>query len=546
MTKAHKGTSFYFILIVVFTLFFDVGFAQSLQDDFEGNGNITTWYGDDCTANTSYTNPFSHTKNLSEKVMKYHDNGGLYANVRFDSEKIISLERNTKFTLKVYVASSDITGNQRNQVSLKLQNSNLNAPWSTQCEIIKPILLNQWQELSFDFASDTYINLDEKSLNPTKRQDFDRLVLQVNGENNTDKVTAYFDDFIFLDTAAPNRQSVYDQLIWSDEFDIDGPLDQNKWFQQTKLPNGNTWYNGEIQHYTDQDSNAYVRNGILSITARKENYTNQNITKDYTSARLNSKFAFTYGRVQVRAKMPRGIGTWPAIWMLGKNIEEPGAYWQEQGFATTPWPACGEIDIVEHWGNNQNYVSSATHTTSSSGNTVNVGGRTLSTASDSFHTYELEWSEEKLVFSIDEKVHFTYYPTEKNPKTWPFDAAQYLLLNVAIQPSIIPTFSKSSMDIDYVRIYGTTKASTSQKTALVPIIYPNPVQDKFTIKLNHIPNEPVHIRIYNTVGVCVKTLHISTASDYLHVPNLNQLDAGIYIVRYQLKDTTFSAKFWKR
>lgn len=545
MTLATKNTFFYSILLFASTFFFNVGFAQTLQDDFEGNGNITSWYGDDCTVNTSYSNPYSSVKNSSRSVMKYQDNGGLYANVRFDSKKIISLERNAKFTLKVYVSSADITGNQRNQISLKLQNSNHNAPWATQCEIIKPILLNEWQELSFDFASDPYINLDDKSLKPTERQDFNRVVLQVNGENNTDKVTAYLDDFIFLDTAATIRQSVYDHLIWFDEFDEDGPVDQHKWFHQTKLPNGNTWYNGEIQHYTDQDSNSYVRNGVLSITARKENYTNQNITKNYTSARLNSKFAFTYGRVEVRARMPKGIGTWPAIWMLGKNIEEPGAYWQEQGFATTPWPACGEIDIIEHWGSNQNYVSSATHTTSSSGNTTNVGGRMLPTTSDSFHTYELDWSEEKLIFSIDGNVHFTYQPDEKNPETWPFDKAQYLLLNVAIQPSIDKNFSKGAMEIDYVRVYGIRKANTRQKTAEVPIVYPNPVQDNFTINLSDFPDEPVHIQIYNSIGVCVKTLDISSPSNYLYIDGLNHLDAGLYIVHCQIKNTKFATKFRK-
>ena len=98
---------------------------------------------------------------------------------------------------------------------------------------------------------------------------------------------------------------------------------------------------------------------MCTIEKLKETYNNQGQTKQYTSARLNSKFAFKYGKIVCRAKLPTGIGTWPAIWTLGKNIDENGAYWDNLGFGTKSWPACGEIDIMEHWGSNQNYVQSA-------------------------------------------------------------------------------------------------------------------------------------------------------------------------------------------
>ena len=164
---------------------------------------------------------------------------------------------------------------------------------------------------------------------------------------------------------------VYDTLVWADEFNGTGGVDTSKWWHQTVLPNaGQSWWNGEIQHYTDRDTNSYQQNGALYLTALKESYTDQNVTKDYTSARLNSKFAFTYGRVEVRAQLPAGVGTWPAIWLLGQNITEVGAYWYTQGYGTTGWPACGEIDVMEHWGHNQDYVSSAMHTPSSFGNTL--------------------------------------------------------------------------------------------------------------------------------------------------------------------------------
>ena len=230
-------------------------------------------------------------------------------------------------------------------------------------------------------------------------------------------------------------------------------IDSEKWFHQTRLPDGNTWYNGEIQHYTDRIDNAYVSGGSLKIVAKKESFIDQERTKQYTSARLNSKYAFTYGRVEVRAKLPQGAGTWPAIWMLGKNINEPGAYWQTLGYGTTAWPASGEVDIMEHWGDNQNTVSSAIHSPSSYGGTMNVGSQYIGTVSSEFHVYSLDWTADQMVFSVDGVEHYTYAPNDKNASTWPFDTDQYLLLNFAIEGDIASNFTEGAMEVDYVRVY---------------------------------------------------------------------------------------------
>lgn len=250
-----------------------------------------------------------------------------------------------------------------------------------------------------------------------------------------------------------NPAGEFDTLIWADEFHTDGPVDTVKWFHQTQLPAGGSWYNREVQHYTDRRENSFVEDGVLKIVARKETFSDQGYTKEYTSARLNSKFAFQYGRVEIRAKMPSGVGTWPAIWMLNTNIKQAGGYWQIRGFGTTPWPECGEVDIVEHWGHRQNYIQSGTHTPSSYGSTVNHGGQTIPTASTEFHNYAMVWTEERISFSVDGVEHYTYEPEEKNPDTWPFDAEMYLIMNVAIQPSIEGRFSSSSLEVDYIRIY---------------------------------------------------------------------------------------------
>ena len=172
-------------------------YAPLLFDDFEGNGNITTWTGDAAGLDTSYPNPYVNADNFSDTVLEYTDTGGQYANVQFTAGSKFDLKSGQSvFTLKIYVPSSSITGSQPNQVSLKLQNSDLGGTaYSTQTEIIKPIVLDQWQTLTFDFANDTFVNFDANSPDPINRTDLDKVVIQVNSENNNDSVTAYIDDF---------------------------------------------------------------------------------------------------------------------------------------------------------------------------------------------------------------------------------------------------------------------------------------------------------------------------------------------------------------
>jgi len=269
---------------------------------------------------------------------------------------------------------------------------------------------------------------------------------------------------IFIDTTEVKHESNYSvesvqssqfkSLVWSDEFNNDGALDPKKWYHQTQLPPGGSWWGGLIQHYTNREANAYAKDGYLNLVAKKEEFDDQDELKQYTSARLNSKYTFTYGFIEIRAKLPKGVGTWPAIWLLNKNIDEDGAYWDNQGFGTTKWPTCGEIDILEHWGKNQDYVSSAVHNASSYGYKVkNVGGQKINNVSNEFHLYTLEWTADKMIFSVDGIEHFRYAPTLKNADTWPFDSDYYLILNIAIEPDIDPNFVESPMIVDYIRVY---------------------------------------------------------------------------------------------
>jgi beta-glucanase (GH16 family) len=521
-----------FSLVILTVLGHLIG-AQSISDDFESNGNVALWVGDDCNINTSLSNPWVGPDNPSATVMEYHDVGGLYANVRFDHSNNLALALHSVFQLKVYVPSNGITGNQSNQISLKLQDGNLAQPWTTQCEIIKPILLDRWQTISFDFSNDPYINLNPNSLPPTQRTDFNRVLIQVNGENNTDHVLAYLDDFIYLDTTYGAAGSNYTQLVWADEFNGSGMIDTSKWFHQTILPNGNSWYNGEIQHYTDRIANSTVSNGSLKIIAQKEVFTDQGVTKNYTSARLNSKYAFTYGRVDIRAKLPRGVGTWPAMWLLGQNIDEKGAYWEQKGFGTTPWPACGEIDILEHWGFNPNFVQSAVHSPSSFGATVNKGGRLVSGVLDSFHLYSLVWTPTKLVFSVDGLIHYVYEPAVRDASTWPFDDPQYFILNIAMEASVHPAWQRDTLEIDYLRVYqdpATSLPPVPKQAALS--IYPNPVEDQLQIELPaSLKGGSLELMIFAIDGRALKRMSPQATNGSLKIGGLDGLKPGLYLLK---------------
>lgn len=231
-------------------------------------------------------------------------------------------------------------------------------------------------------------------------------------------------------------------LVWADEFNGSGAPDSAKWgYDIGRGSDG--WGNNEEQYYTSRTDNVIVEGGYLKITAKKESYQGAN----YTSTRMKTqgKFDFTYGKVEVRAKLPTGKGTWPAIWMLGSSI------------TTIGWPACGEIDIMEHVGNNQGTVQSALHTPSSYGNTSNHGSQYLADVSTAFHVYGLEWDSTQMIFTVDGVEHYRYNPATKNSNTWPFDAKQFIILNVAMGGNmggtIDPNFTQSTMEIDYVRVY---------------------------------------------------------------------------------------------
>lgn len=237
---------------------------------------------------------------------------------------------------------------------------------------------------------------------------------------------------------------VYKDLVFSDEFDVDGKPDSSKWTFETGRGSSG-WGNNELQYYTDRIENAVVTEGHLNIIAKRENYEGA----EFTSARMITygKFDFTYGKIEVRAKLPEGVGTWPAIWMLGKSVFD----------SSVGWPKCGEIDIMEHVGKDQDNVHSSIHNGESSGATRFSAGKVISGVSEEFHIYSAMWYEDEIVFYVDGNQLYSYRPSIMDENYWPFYNPQFLILNIAMGGNwggpVDENFTESSMEIDYVRIY---------------------------------------------------------------------------------------------
>jgi len=252
------------------------------------------------------------------------------------------------------------------------------------------------------------------------------------------------------------------KLVWSDEFDKPGLPDPARWGYETGFIR-----NREAQYYThERKENARVENGMLIIEARKKTFknpafdptaTNSNDWKRssefaaYTSASLTTqgKASWTYGRIEVRAKLPAGRGVWPAIWTLGTNMPQAG------------WPACGEVDIMEMVGFKPGMIYAHVHLRkydtlqkTSKGNGIKIPD-----ASDTFHVYAVEWDADHMDFFVDGQKYFTYDNEKNGADAWPFDKDQYLILNLAIggnwggQEGIDGGIFPQRFYVDYVRVY---------------------------------------------------------------------------------------------
>lgn len=237
------------------------------------------------------------------------------------------------------------------------------------------------------------------------------------------------------------------KLVWSDEFEKAGLPDPGKWAYDI---GGNGWGNNELQYYTDRrPENARIENGKLVIEARKEDYQ----SRKYTSARLLTlgKTTWKYGRVEAMAKLPKGIGTWPAIWMLGENI------------GTAGWPKCGELDIMEHVGYEEGVVHGTVHTLdyNHTKGTQKEGKVTVNNVTSEFHLYAIEWTDKQIDFFVDSQKYYTVQRSVLggSEAQWPFDQPFFLILNLAVGGNwgglkgVDDSIWPQRMEVDYIRIY---------------------------------------------------------------------------------------------
>lgn len=238
------------------------------------------------------------------------------------------------------------------------------------------------------------------------------------------------------------------KLVWSDEFDYVGTPDPSKWGFDV----GPKWHNNELQAYTGREENAFVRDGKLTITARREDLWERH----YTSARMTThgKASWQYGYFEIRAKIPHGVGSWPALWFLPDDIR--------QGVR---WPLCGEIDMLEHtlvheddavYSLHSQKHNHTRHDTVQYSTSVNVPGLCRQ-----FHTYGLEWTKDSVEYFLDGKSVCIYRRTDdredQTETAWPFDKPYFLILNIAVGGFMGGPVAEEElpfkMEVDYVRVY---------------------------------------------------------------------------------------------
>jgi len=231
-------------------------------------------------------------------------------------------------------------------------------------------------------------------------------------------------------------ESQFDELVWAEEFDVDGPPNPEFW--NFEIGNGvDGWGNLELQYYTEE--NAVVSDGTLKINLVAEPTNGFN----YSSSRINTlgKFDFRYGRIDIRAKLPEGGGTWPALWMMGVN------------FPTVGWPFCGEIDIMEHRGNQQDVIHGSLHFPGNSGGNAVSQTTDVPGVSEEFNVYTVEWTSEQIIFAVNNEIYHVF----QNEPSLPYNDPFFILLNVAMGGTfggqVDPNFEQSTMEIDYIRVF---------------------------------------------------------------------------------------------
>jgi len=384
-----------------------------------------------------------------------------------------------------YTATSDaIAGGNAAWIEITFRDANANVLALYRSASITPNLIasggfhkSQWKNLAvtnqYDINSSQITNTVSQLVAPPGTY-FVRYQLMFQGDAANSGGSVYFDD---LNLVAAGTAAAYGDMniIWNDEFN--GAAINNKIW--TFDMGGGGWGNNELEFYTNRTSNAFVQNGSLHIVARKES------NGAYTSARIKSQglYSFTYGRLEWRAKMPTGVGFWPALWLLGNNIDSIG------------WPKCGEVDVFENTGTNTVTVQSSVHYGGDGTGYYNF----INDGTTNFHTYTLDWATNALLFYVDGHLFEsqTSWGNNAGAYPFPFNRPFFILMNFAIGGNYVGNPSTADINahsvfpgeiqVDYVRVYNTTapfRLAISQTSTNLLLTWPSNIVAHLQIQTN--------------------------------------------------------------
>ena len=331
---------------------------------------------------------------------------------------------------------------------------------------------------------------------------------------------------IIISTAKTLHSQAY-KLVWNDEFNT-ATIDLSKWNFETGNGSGG-WGNNELEYYTNRVENAHIDTGTLVITAKKESYSGF----QYTSTRMHTKDKghWKYGKIEMRAKIPKGIGTWPAFWMLP----------QSQSYGTNYWPDNGEIDIMEHVGYVPNSIYGTVHVNKYYGGSAVSKQIIYSGVENDFHTYGIYWSADSIKWYVDNNLYNTYTKGTKTWQEWPFDKEFFILLNFAIggnwggqgKQIVDTTIFPQNYIIDYIRVYQRDATDIESKNASSDKINvsPNPVKDFLNVSISNDIDNKLWYSIYDSCGSLITspTLCKKNSSEI----DFSKYKTGIYMIVFQ-------------